>query len=151
MTKQRLLFCKEYIIDLNATQAAIRAKYSKHTAKSQGNRLLTYVDIQEEIQRLMNKRAVKAEITADDILNDILDTRETCKANMTIHGDYEGKLYSASLVGRNKANELLGKHLKLFTDKVETINHNLNEDVTELTSEERKARIKELMEKNKNG
>ena len=72
LTKQRLLFCKEYLVDLNATQAAIRAKYSEKTARTIGSKLLTLVDIQEEVQRLMNKRAEKVEITATDVLNDIL-------------------------------------------------------------------------------
>ena len=149
LTKQRLLFCKEYIIDLNATQAAVRAGYSEKTAKQQGSKLLTFVDVEEEIQRLMDKRAQKVEITSEDILNDILNTRETCKAHMLVETEYGEKIDSAALNGRNKANELLGKHLKLFTDKVESVNvnHNLNEEV--LTPEQRKARIKELLDKNK--
>lgn len=118
-TDQRRMFCKEYIIDLNATQAAVRAEYSEDTASQQASRLLSIVNIQEYIQELMDKRADKAQISAEDVLNDILDTRDTCRNNMAITGDYENKLYTASLAGRNKANELLGKHLKLFTDKVE--------------------------------
>ena len=121
MTKQRLLFCKEYIIDLNATQAAIRAKYSEHTARQIGSKLLTLVDTQEEIQRLMNKRAQKVEITAENILNSILDIRDTCAQKFDIK-DTEGNVIGKSIYDINgalKSNELLGKHLKLFTDKVE--------------------------------
>lgn len=158
MTKQRLLFCKEYIIDLNATQAAIRAKYSEHTARTQGSKLLTCIDIQEEIQRLMNKRAVKAELTAKDVLNSILDIRGVCMQRIDVTAkDLESgdrvKVGEALLDtnGALRANELLGKHLKLFTERTENVTHNINEEVTELTTEERKARIKELMEKNKNG
>ena len=120
LTKQRLLFCKEYIIDLNATQAAIRAGYSEKTARTQGSKLLTFIDIQEEIQRLMNKRAQKVEITAENVLNDILEVRDICKRK-TVTEDLQGDEYidKDALNGRLKANEMLGKHLKLFTDKVE--------------------------------
>ena len=119
LTDKQILFCKEYIIDLNATAAAIRAGYSEKTASETGYENLRKPHLASYIQELMSERAEKVQISAENILNDILDTRETCKANMTVQGDYEGKLYSASLAGRNKANELLGKHLKLFTDKVE--------------------------------
>ena len=46
------VFAKEYLVDQNAKQAAIRTGYSERTAKQQGSRLLTYVDVQEEIALL---------------------------------------------------------------------------------------------------
>jgi len=148
LTKQKKLFAKEYIIDLNATQAAIRAGYSEHTATKQGSRLLTTVEVEEEVQRLMDKRAKKVEISAEDILNDILDTRDTCKSNMLVQTEFGEKLDTTAVNGRNKANELLGKHLKLFTDKVETTTNII--DLTEdMTKEERRKRIEELSVKNK--
>ena len=119
MNKRQKLFAKEYIIDLNATQAAMRARYSSKTAYSSGQRLLKNVEVQDYIQKLMNKRSNKMEITAENILNDILDTRETCKANMLLETEFGVKLDSAAVNGRNKANELIGRHLKLFTDKME--------------------------------
>ena len=120
MTDKQKLFCKEYLVDLNATQAAIRAGYSEKTAYSQGQRLLKDVEIQEEIQKLMNKRSDKVEITAENVLNDILDIRDLCKENSVIE-DSDGnlKVNRDAVNSRIKANELLGKHLKLFTDKVE--------------------------------
>lgn len=65
------LFCKEYLIDLNATQAAIRAGYSKRTARSQGQRLLTIVDIQNRIAELKEERSRRIEITADRVVQEI--------------------------------------------------------------------------------
>jgi phage terminase small subunit len=65
---KQLLFCKEYIKDLNATQAAIRAGYSPKTARSQAQRLLTNVDIQNQIQIEMNNRAGRVERSADDVI-----------------------------------------------------------------------------------
>ncbi|WP_300456649.1 terminase small subunit [Desulfobacula sp.] len=64
----QLLFCKEYIIDFNATQSAIRAGYSKKTAYSQGQRLLKNVEIQKELARLMASRSKRLDITADRVL-----------------------------------------------------------------------------------
>lgn len=63
-------FAREYLIDLNATQAAIRAGYSARTAKQQGQRLLTRDDVQAAIQSAMAKRAQRTEITADKVLNE---------------------------------------------------------------------------------
>ena len=51
-TPKQQKFCEEYLIDLNATQAAIRAGYSEDTANQQGPRLLVNVGVQAEIQRL---------------------------------------------------------------------------------------------------
>jgi len=59
--KQRL-FCVEYLTDFNATQAAIRAGYSKQTARQQGDRLLSNVDIQKEISEQVEDLLTKAKI-----------------------------------------------------------------------------------------
>jgi len=68
---KRDLFVREYLIDLNATKAAERAGYCKRTARSQGARLLTNVDIQNEIQEAMDRRAEKVGITAERVLNEL--------------------------------------------------------------------------------
>ncbi len=65
------IFAKEYLVDLNATQAAIRAGYSSKTAMQQGQRLLTRPDVQASIQAAMDKRARKTEITADKVLTEL--------------------------------------------------------------------------------
>ena len=72
LTEQQVLFCKEYVIDLNGKQAAIRAKYSEDTAESQASRLLSKVKVKQFIQLLMDKRSTKLELDADDILRELM-------------------------------------------------------------------------------
>ena len=106
LTPKQDMFVREYLIDLNATQAAIRAGYSSKTAEEQGYQLLRKTSVHAAIQAGMDKRAQKATITADEILANI--KRLAMKAEDM---DDTGNAL--------RANELLGKHLKLFTDKVE--------------------------------
>lgn len=61
-------FVDEYLVDLNATQAALRADYSEKTAYSQGQRLLKKVEIQSAIQERMNGRSNRTQITADEVV-----------------------------------------------------------------------------------
>ena len=83
------IFAQEYIVDLNATEAAIRAGYSPKTAKQAGYRLLQDDKVQIAIQSAMDKRAAKTEITAEKVLqrwwdiatadpNDIIHMRRVC-------------------------------------------------------------------------
>jgi phage terminase small subunit len=72
-------FVAEYLIDLNATQAAIRAGYSKKTAKSQGQRLLTNVDIAAAVVRAQGDRTERTNITQDYVLESIFAAMERCK------------------------------------------------------------------------
>jgi phage terminase small subunit len=71
LTDKQKRFCEEYIIDLNATQAAIRAGYSKKTAYSIGVENLRKPEIQVEIQRLMDERSRRTEITADQVVKEL--------------------------------------------------------------------------------
>lgn len=57
MTARQRLFCLHYLKQLNSTQAAIQAGYSKKTAKAAGSRLLTNVNVAAEIQKRMDQRA----------------------------------------------------------------------------------------------
>ena len=108
LTDKQALFVKEYLIDLNATQAAIRAGYSAKTAASIGQENLIKPDIQEAIQKAQDKRADKLELDADWVLGKI-------KTDVLRNSD-EANYNSPNLL---KGCELLGKHLKLFTDKHE--------------------------------
>ena len=69
-TKQET-FCREYLVDLNATQAAIRAGYSVKTAKVIGHENLTKPDIQKFIAVLMDERGKKTEITAERVVQEL--------------------------------------------------------------------------------
>ena len=118
-TPKQLRFIEEYLIDLNATQAAIRAGYSKKTAKDIGCENLAKPNIAAAIQAGMDKRSERTEITQDYVLNTIKDTVDKC-------GESEGFNPNAVLKGC----ELLGRHLKLFsTDlnlKTDGVIFNLN-------------------------
>lgn len=70
LTAKQQLFVKEYLIDLNATQAAIRAGYSVKTATKIGSENLMKPDIQVAIKKAMDKRSQRTEITADMVLKE---------------------------------------------------------------------------------
>lgn len=99
MTEKVKIFCKEYIVDFNATQAAIRSGYSKKTAGSIGQENLTKPEIQKEIQKLIDERSNRTQITADKVLqelakigfSDILDFVEVSTTGITFNDIPEGK------------------------------------------------------------
>lgn len=152
LTPKQKLFCDYYLISLNATDAAVKAGYSKKTAKEIGAENLTKLHIQEYLESRMNKRAEKLEITADKVISEIaklafanttdileitdsgvvikdlskLDT--TCIASAEEVFDKEGIKLGVKLKLHDKTKnlELLGRHLGLFKDKVE---HSFDEKV----------------------
>ena len=116
LTERQKRFCEYYIVDLNITKAAIEAKYSEKTAYSSGQRLLKNVEIQKYIQRLMDKRSEKLRITAEDVLQSILNVRDCCAKTIKRQDKETGEEYEIMVdtTGALKANELLGKHLTIF-------------------------------------
>jgi len=72
LTPKQQRFCEEYIIDLNAAQAAIRAGYGEKSARSKASQLLTKVNIQNEVQRLKAKRSKRVQLDADDIVQELM-------------------------------------------------------------------------------
>jgi phage terminase small subunit len=98
------MFVKEYLVDLNATQAAARAGYSEKSSMEIGYQLLRKTSVQEAIQKAVNERTKNVEITTEWILQGI--------KNIADNLDEQTK-------DRLKAFELLGKYMKLFTDKHE--------------------------------
>ncbi|WP_063657959.1 terminase small subunit [Candidatus Arsenophonus triatominarum] len=73
LTDKQEAFCREYLIDLNATQAAIRAGYSEKTARRIGSENVTKLDIQKRIQDLMEERKNRIEVNADYVLKRLVD------------------------------------------------------------------------------
>ena len=124
LTDKQQAFVNEYLVDLNATQAAIRAGYSEKTANVIGPENLAKPCIAEAIQKAMQERAGRTEINADYVLGVIKDTVERCqdKENFNANGVLKGA-------------ELLGKHLKLFTDKVEH-SGNITVEVVKFTDDD---------------
>lgn len=108
LTAKQERFCREYIIDLNATQAAIRAGYSKKTANRIASENLSKLDIQKKIQELQQERAERTEITQDKVLKEL--------AGIGFAPITKGKIRAAD---KTKALELLGRHLGIFTDKLQ--------------------------------
>ena len=151
LTPKQSAFVREYLVDLNATQAAIRAGYSARNADKIGSELLGKTRVKAEIQVLMDKRAQKVEITSDRVLMEI---GKLAFADIRKIFDDQGRLLpvhmlpdeiSASVSSvevvtfkipgtdpvevehvskikfwdKRASLELLGRHLKLFTDKIE--------------------------------
>lgn len=76
LTDKQEMFCKEYLIDLNATQAAIRAGYSKKTASVIANENLIKPYIQNRIAELKEQRAKRIEIDSDGVLRELKNWAE---------------------------------------------------------------------------
>lgn len=114
-------FVREYLIDFNALGAAIRSGYSPKSAKAIGSENLTKPDIQAAIKAQIEKRAEKTGITADYVLTSLKSIAERCQQAEPVldkQGNPTGE-YQFREAGANKALELLGKNLKLFTDRIE--------------------------------
>ena len=106
LTPKQQRFVEEYLIDLNATQAAIRAGYSEKTAKSIGQENLTKPDIAKAIQEAQESLSNKTQLTVDIVVQGLLKEAQ----------DYaEGSTQSA----RVSAWAHLGKHLGMFKEKIE--------------------------------
>lgn len=106
LTAKQEMFCKEYLIDLNATQAARRAGYSENAARQQGAENMAKPVILERVQGLMAKRSEKVGVDAEWVLRGIESLTDELRHSEAPKDAYKGY-------------ELMGRHLKLFTDKVE--------------------------------
>lgn len=89
LTAKQQRFCEEYLIDLNATQAAIRAGYSEKTAKEIASENLTKPNIAEFIQKALEERSERTKVDADYVLNrlseiDNMSVRDIMNDDMTL-------------------------------------------------------------------
>lgn len=143
MTTKQKLFCEEYLIDLNATQAAIRAGYSPETAGAIGAENLKKPQIQKTIARSMADRSRRTGVNADRVVlelariafanaGDLIDaddatlkddaSRDDLAAVQSIKVKNMGEMgieREIRMADKLKALELLGRHLGLFTDRLQ--------------------------------
>lgn len=126
LTDKQKEFVRQYLVDLNATQAAIRAGYSVKTAYRQGADLLQKTSIREAIEKAQVKRARRVEVTQDYVLSNLVEVVERTMQRAPVTDrkgeqvtDEEGRaVWTFDAKNANRALELLGKHLGIFADKV---------------------------------
>ena len=143
MTEKQKRFVEEYLIDLNATQAAIRAGYSPDTAYSIGNENMKKPEIKARVDKAMAERSRRTGVNADRVVmelakiafvnaGDVIDA-ETATVKPDAARDDTAAIQSVKvktfgedglerevkMADKLKALELLGKHLGMFKDKVE--------------------------------
>lgn len=106
ITPKQQRFVQEYLVDLNATQAAIRSGYKQ--PHSQGPRLLENVGVKAAIAAGQTKLAERTGITVDYVLNGLREIAERCRGE-----DFQPAPGARAL-------ELLGKHLGMFVERRET-------------------------------
>lgn len=109
LTPKQKAFVSEYLIDLNATQACIRAGYSKKTADRIGPELLGNPCVSAAIQKAMQERQRRTEVTQDYVIAKLKEIADKEASDYT-ESDLK---YSSKL----KALELLGKHTGAFEPK----------------------------------
>jgi len=126
LTPKQRRFKDEYLVDTNATKAAIRAGYSKKTAQQQGARLLLNVVIRAAIDAAQNAISEKTGLTAEWVVERLRIVAERCLQSEPVL-DKEGNqiyvetpngdvvpAYTFQAMGASKALELIGKHLGIF-------------------------------------
>lgn len=112
LTAKQQAFVAEYLIDLNATQAALRAGYSEKTAGSIGNENLKKPEIQEAISDARKKRAERTEVDQDYVIRKLKEIADKEASDMT-----ESDLKYSNKI---RALELLGKHTGAFEGRQKT-------------------------------
>lgn len=127
LTAKQKRFCDEYLVDLNATQAAIRAGYSKKTAYSIGVENLKKPEIKKYIEQRMAEKEKDLIADQDEVLKYLTSVLrgESRSTEIVIEGIGEGMSEARTIKkepsekDKLKAAELLGKRYGLYTDKVD--------------------------------
>lgn len=138
LTPRQERFASEYLVDLNATQAAIRAGYSARTAKEQGYKLLTKPQVQAAVEAGQTARGERLKATADDVLREITRLAMFDPASYTdVKGPDDVKKLPEdvrrAIVGwswdkqgrftlkfaKESALEMMGRHHSLFKERIE--------------------------------
>lgn len=127
MTAKQQRFCDEYLIDLNATQAAIRAGYSPHYANTNASKLLQITTIKDFLQKRMTEKEKELIADQDEVLRYLTAVMrgQSVAEIVVVEGTGDGCSEARAIQKapdekeRLKAAELLGKRYGLYTDKVE--------------------------------
>lgn len=131
MNARQQRFVDEYLVDLNATRAAVRAGYAQGSADVHATRLLAHASVRAAIDAAIAKRSERTEITQDYVLKTIRETIERCsqaRAVLTKKGEHvfvetpSGQMqpaYTFEPFAVLKGAELLAKHLGMLVDKKE--------------------------------
>ncbi len=121
MTSKQKRFCTEYLIDCNATQAAIRAGYSAKTAYSVGQRMLKNVEVKkyidEQFERLKNDNIADTQEIME-YLTSVMRGEQKEQIALMVYGKQEITEKYVGAKERLKAAELLGKRYGLFKENV---------------------------------
>ncbi len=128
LTAKQRRFCDEYLIDLNATQAAIRAGYSEKNARNIASENLAKPNIKAYIDERMAEKESQLIATQDEVLKYLTSVLrgESQSTEIVVEGTGDGCSEARALKkepsekDRLRAAELLGKRYGLYTDKVET-------------------------------
>ena len=127
MTEKQKRFCDEYLIDLNATQAAIRAGYSERTAYSIGTENLRKPEISAYINSRMEEKNKELIADQDEVLKYLTSVMrgESTSEEIVVEGTGDGCSEARAIEkapsekDRLKAAELLGKRYGLYTERIE--------------------------------
>lgn len=126
MTARQDRFVAEYLCDLNATQAAIRAGYSVKTAKQIGSRLLTNVDVASAVAAGQEQKADDLGLTVDWVLSMLKENVLRAMQAEPVYEMRDGQkvetgeyTYQGNVA--NKALELIGKHRGMFPERIAMI------------------------------
>lgn len=125
MTAKQERFCEEYVVDYNATQAAIRAGFKEKSARSQASELLTKPDILARVRDLQKAVTERLCLSEDRVINMLLEVYDKCIQSVPVtEWDFEKKSfvetgeYQFDSKGALRAIELIGKHMGMFDSKV---------------------------------
>lgn len=155
LTAKQEMFCREYLIDLNATQAAIRAGYSEKTAYSIANENLSKPEIIEFLQPLLEEREKRVEVDADYVLTQAKKLHERCMQEIKPLTDKKGNqltdeegnaIFVFDSQGAARSLELIGKHVSVQAFRDQLGISNPKGGPIELTDTQRSARIASLLD-----
>jgi phage terminase small subunit len=120
LTAKQQRFVAEYLVDLCATQAAVRAGYSEKTAYAIGHENLSKPDIAAAIAEAQAARAKRTELSQEWVTNNLREVAERCLQHQpVVRGGEETGEFTFNAVGATRALELLGRHLGMFKDRIE--------------------------------